>query len=145
MRRRGGRCNKSYAGAGQGGGARSGLATSAPEPPLVGLSLVTAGPDWRGLATSAPEPPLVGAGAAGAGAASNAHGRGGRTAGAAPARPQHSFAAWNGNAMLGRVFGHVERPAALRRRLSGVAEVGIFAQRPDIVYRARAGGRFDVL
>ena len=60
----------------------------------------------------------------------------------------YPFVTENGNVVLDCEFGPVERPAALRRRLSGVAgvaEVGIFARRPDVVYRARAGGRFDVL
>lgn len=60
----------------------------------------------------------------------------------------YPFVTENGNVVLDCGFGPVERPAALRRRLSGVAgvaEVGIFARRPDVVYRARAGGRFDVL
>lgn len=60
----------------------------------------------------------------------------------------YPFVTENGNVVLDCGFGPVERPAALRRRLSGVAgvaEVGIFARRPDVVYRARAGGRFDVI
>lgn len=60
----------------------------------------------------------------------------------------YPFVTENGNVVLDCEFGPVERPAALRRRLSGVAgvaEVGIFARRPDVVYRARTDGMFDVL
>lgn len=60
----------------------------------------------------------------------------------------YPFVTENGNVVLDCAFGPIQRPAPLRRRLAGVAgvaEVGIFARRPDVIYRARAGGRFDVL
>lgn len=60
----------------------------------------------------------------------------------------YPFVTENGNVVLDCGFGAIERPAALRKRLAGVAgvaEVGIFARKPDVVYRAGAGGRFDVL
>lgn len=60
----------------------------------------------------------------------------------------YPFVTENGNVVLDCEFGPIERPAPLRRRLAGVAgvaEVGIFARRPDVIYRAGAGGRFDVI
>lgn len=60
----------------------------------------------------------------------------------------YPFVTENGNVVLDCAFGPIQRPAPLRRRLAGVAgvaEVGIFARKPDVIYRARAGGRFDVL
>ena len=60
----------------------------------------------------------------------------------------YPFVTENGNVVLDCAFGPIPRPAPLRRRLAGVAgvaEVGIFARKPDVIYRARSGGRFDVL
>ena len=60
----------------------------------------------------------------------------------------YPFVTENGGIILDCQFGPVARPVQLRRRLAGVAgvlEVGIFVRRPDIIYKARGGGRFDVI
>lgn len=60
----------------------------------------------------------------------------------------YPFVTENGGIILDCQFGPVARPVQLRRRLVGVAgvlEVGIFDRRPDIIYKARGGGRFDVI
>lgn len=60
----------------------------------------------------------------------------------------YPFVTENGGIILDCQFGPVARPVQLRRRLVGVAgvlEVGIFDRRPDIIYKARSGGRFDVI
>lgn len=54
----------------------------------------------------------------------------------------------NGGVILDCRFGPVRKPVQLRRRLAGVAgvlEVGIFDRRPDVIYKAMGGGRFDVI
>lgn len=60
----------------------------------------------------------------------------------------YPFVTENGGVILDCRFGPIKRPVPLRRRLAGIAgvlEVGIFDRRPDVVYRARGGGRFDVI
>lgn len=60
----------------------------------------------------------------------------------------YPFVTENGGVILDCRFGPIERPIPLRRRLAGIAgvlEVGIFDRKPDVVYRARSGGRFDVI
>ena len=60
----------------------------------------------------------------------------------------YPFVTENGGVILDCRFGPIERPVPLRRRLAGIAgvlEVGIFDRRPDVVYKARGGGRFDVI
>ena len=45
-------------------------------------------------------------------------------------------------------FGTIKNPRNLREKilnLSGVLEVGIFTRKPDIIYRAKSNGKFDVL
>lgn len=54
----------------------------------------------------------------------------------------------NGNIILDCDFGTITSPRSLTqgiKRIPGVLESGIFLRRPDAIYRARAGGRFDVL
>lgn len=60
----------------------------------------------------------------------------------------YPFVTENGGIVFDCRFGPVTRPVQLRRRLAGVAgvlEVGIFDRRPDVIYKARGGGRFDVI
>ncbi len=60
----------------------------------------------------------------------------------------YPFFTENGNVILDCDFGTVRDPGALTRRImavSGVMESGIFLRRPDIAYKARAGGKFDVV
>lgn len=60
----------------------------------------------------------------------------------------YPFVTENGGIILDCQFGPVAKPVQLRRRLVGVAgvlEAGIFDRRPDIIYKARGGGRFDVI
>lgn len=60
----------------------------------------------------------------------------------------YPFVTENGNIILDCDFGMIDDPQELRRQiieLAGVMEVGIFARRPDTIYRAGPDGRFDVL
>ena len=60
----------------------------------------------------------------------------------------YPFVTENGNIILDCRFGVIKKPIPLRKRLAGIAgviEVGIFDRRPDIIYKARGGGKFDVL
>ena len=52
----------------------------------------------------------------------------------------------NGNIILDCAFGTIPDPRRLTvsiKRIPGVLESGIFAERPDIIYRAEARGRFS--
>ena len=45
-------------------------------------------------------------------------------------------------------FGIIKNPKILRQNilnLAGVLEVGIFTKKPDIIYRAKSNGKFDIL
>ena len=60
----------------------------------------------------------------------------------------YPFFTENGNIILDCDFGTIKDPRALTRKIkqtAGVLESGIFLRRPDVIYRARTGGRFDVL
>jgi len=60
----------------------------------------------------------------------------------------YPFFTENGNIILDCDFGTVRSPRQLSRRIiriAGVVEAGIFARRPDVIYRAKAGGRFDII
>jgi len=42
----------------------------------------------------------------------------------------------------------IKKPKLLREKIekiSGVLEVGIFTRKPDIIYKARSTGKFDVI
>ena len=58
----------------------------------------------------------------------------------------YPFITENGNLILDCNFGTIKTPASLARKISaiaGVIEVGIFLRRPNIIYKAKAGGKFE--
>jgi ribose 5-phosphate isomerase A len=60
----------------------------------------------------------------------------------------YPFMTENGNIILDCDFGTIKNPKVLRDKilnLAGVLEVGIFTRKPDVIYRAKANGKFDVL
>ena len=60
----------------------------------------------------------------------------------------YPFITENGNIILDCNFGVIKKPKLLREKIkniSGVLEVGIFTRKPDIIYRARTAGNFDVI
>ena len=60
----------------------------------------------------------------------------------------YPFITENGNIILDCNFGVIKKPKLLREKIkgiSGVLEVGIFTRKPDIIYRARPSGKFDVI
>ena len=60
----------------------------------------------------------------------------------------YPFITENGNIILDCNFGVIKKPKLLQekiKKISGVLEVGIFTRKPDIIYRARSTGKFDVI
>jgi len=60
----------------------------------------------------------------------------------------YPFITENGNIILDCNFGVIKKPKLLREKIksiSGVLEVGIFTRKPDIIYKARSVGKFDVI
>jgi len=60
----------------------------------------------------------------------------------------YPFITENGNIILDCNFGVIKKPKLLREKIksiSGVLEVGIFTRKPDVIYRARSAGKFDVI
>ena len=60
----------------------------------------------------------------------------------------YPFITENGNIILDCNFGVIKKPKLLREKIkniSGVLEAGIFTRKPDIIYRARSTGKFDVI
>ena len=60
----------------------------------------------------------------------------------------YPFFTESGNIILDCDFGTIKEPKLLAEkiiRIAGVMEVGLFTRRPDVVYRARADGGFDVM
>ena len=60
----------------------------------------------------------------------------------------YPFITENGNIILDCNFGVIKNPKLLREKIkniSGVLEVGIFTRKPDIIYKARPAGKFDVI
>ncbi|MBT3591911.1 MAG: ribose-5-phosphate isomerase, partial [Candidatus Nitrosopelagicus sp.] len=52
------------------------------------------------------------------------------------------------NIILDCDFGIIKNPKALQQKLlniAGVIEVGIFTRKPDIIYKAKANGNFEIL
>ena len=52
------------------------------------------------------------------------------------------------NIILDCDFGIIKNPKALQQKLlniAGVIEVGIFTRKPDIIYKAKANGKFEIL
>jgi len=60
----------------------------------------------------------------------------------------YPFITENGNIILDCNFGVIKKPKLLREKIkniSGVLEAGIFTRKPDIIYKARSAGKFDVI
>ena len=60
----------------------------------------------------------------------------------------YPFITENGNIILDCNFGVIKKPKLLQekiKKISGVLEVGIFTRKPDVIYKARSTGKFDVI
>ena len=60
----------------------------------------------------------------------------------------YPFFTENGNIILDCDFGTIKNPKALTQKIkqiTGVLESGIFLRKPDVIYRAKTSGKFDIL
>ena len=60
----------------------------------------------------------------------------------------YPFITENGNVILDCNFGTIKNPKSLQQKiigLAGVMEVGIFTRKPDVIYKAKNNGKFDIL
>ena len=60
----------------------------------------------------------------------------------------YPFFTENSNIILDCGFGVIKNPKILQQKLlniPGVIEVGIFTRKPDIIYKAKANGKFEIL
>jgi ribose 5-phosphate isomerase A len=60
----------------------------------------------------------------------------------------YPFVTENGNIILDSEFGEIQDPAYLAEQIiqiPGVIEVGIFTRKPDIIYKVKENGKFDML
>lgn len=60
----------------------------------------------------------------------------------------YPFVTENGNIILDSDFGEILNPEELAEKIiqiPGVIEVGIFTRKPDIIYKVKENGKFDVL
>jgi len=60
----------------------------------------------------------------------------------------YPFVTENGNIILDCNFGLIRKPKVLLekiKKISGVLEVGIFTRKPDVIYKAKPNGKFDVI
>ena len=60
----------------------------------------------------------------------------------------YPFFTENGNIILDCDFGTIENPKALTQKIkqiAGVLESGIFLRKPDIIYKAKENGKFDII
>lgn len=60
----------------------------------------------------------------------------------------YPFVTENGNIILDCEFGEISNPKELAEKIiqiPGVIEVGIFTRKPDIIYKVKENGKFDVL
>ena len=60
----------------------------------------------------------------------------------------YTFFTENGNIILDCDFGTIKNPKVLTQKIkqiTGVVESGIFLRKPDVIYRAKTSGKFDVL
>ena len=60
----------------------------------------------------------------------------------------YPFFTENGNIILDCDFGTITNPKALTQKIkqtTGVLESGIFLRKPDVIYRAKANGKFDII
>ncbi|MGD8707249.1 MAG: ribose-5-phosphate isomerase RpiA [Nitrosopumilaceae archaeon] len=59
----------------------------------------------------------------------------------------YPFFTENGNIILDCDFGTIKNPKALTQKIKqipGVMESGIFLRRPDVIYKAKTGGKFEI-
>ena len=60
----------------------------------------------------------------------------------------YPFFTENGNIILDCDFGTIKNPKVLSQKIkqtAGVLESGIFLRKPDVIYRAKTDGKFDIL
>ncbi len=60
----------------------------------------------------------------------------------------YTFFTEYGNLILNCDFGTIKNPKVLSQKIkqtAGVLESGIFLRKPDVIYRAKTGGKFDIL
>ena len=60
----------------------------------------------------------------------------------------YPFFTENGNIILDCDFGTIKNPKILTQKIkqtTGVLESGIFLRKPDIIYKAKTGGKFDII
>ena len=60
----------------------------------------------------------------------------------------YPFVTENGNIILDSDFGEIQNPEELAEKIiqiPGVMEVGIFTRKPDVLYKVKENGKFDVL
>ena len=60
----------------------------------------------------------------------------------------YPFVTENSNIILDCDFGVIKKPKTLQKKLiniAGVIEVGIFTRKPDVIYKAKANGKFEIL
>lgn len=60
----------------------------------------------------------------------------------------YPFFTENGNIILDCDFGTIKNPKILSQKIkqtTGVLESGIFLRKPDVIYRVKTGGKFDIL
>jgi ribose 5-phosphate isomerase A len=59
----------------------------------------------------------------------------------------YPFFTENGNIILDCDFGTIKNPKALTQKIKqipGIMESGIFLRRPDVIYKAKTGGKFEI-
>ena len=60
----------------------------------------------------------------------------------------YPFVTENGNIILDCNFGIIKNPKTLAQKiiqLAGVMEVGIFTRKPDVIYKAKTNGKFEII
>lgn len=60
----------------------------------------------------------------------------------------YTFFTENGNIILDCNFGTIKNPKALTQKIkqtAGVLELGIFLRKPDIIYKAKTNGKFEII
>ncbi len=60
----------------------------------------------------------------------------------------YPFLTENGNVILDCDFGIIKSPKTLAQKIiqiPGVMEVGIFTRKPDVIYKAKTNGKFEII
>lgn len=60
----------------------------------------------------------------------------------------YPFVTENGNIILDCDFGAISKPQQLSQKIKqipGVLEVGIFSRKPDVIYKAKTDGKFEII